>query len=593
MAQVQELDFRALLQRFGFSKDGVQGIIDNGVHTTGDLIGIDSDDIENIVKLIRASRTPPMVVSYIAQKRLSVLMFWTNRRRRLGESILASDFTLQAAEEASRLMAFEDQEDDTTSVKPPTEFTMGTKWKAFKEGAIAFFNSQKGRGHIPLAYIIRETANPDPNAVYINEHQRVIAIMPLQGIEFGEDNGKVFDHLKSWTLKGPAWTWMRQYNASRDGRNAWLALVAHFEGDAQRDRVKDLAYASKASAKYHGEKKRFSFEAYVTVHQEAYEDLEQYGEHVSEEKRVRDLLQGIKDPTVNAAKEAILANPNLRSNFTNVVTHLATSLQLNMSLQDSRNISSIMSGQHGRGGRGGRGRGCSGGNNRGRGRGQNIYLGSYSPDQWRKLSQEDRKRVLEGRAKSVEQQQGSQADRNAQGARISTLMTADQDVQSAITIPTIIGDVNNAATVSAASQAGDKRSNPDTAGSHMTRRSRINRVSTSVRSMKATSSRQISRMHTDATQLGTCELDSHADTCVAGPNTVVIEYTDQVVSVSAFTNQLVVLKDIPIGTVATAYDDPRDGNTVILIIHQALLLHDIVESTLLCPNQLRNNGDCG
>jgi hypothetical protein len=127
----------------------------------------------------------------------------------------------------------------------------------------------------------------------------------------------------------------------------------------------------------------------------------------------------------------------------------------------------------------------------------------------------------------------------------------------------------------------------------MTRRSRINRVSTSVRSMKATSSRQISRMHTDATQLGTCELDSHADTCVAGPNTVVIEYTDQVVSVSAFTNQLVVLKDIPIGTVATAYDDPRDGNTVILIIHQALLLHDIVESTLLCPNQLRNNGDCG
>jgi hypothetical protein len=125
---------------------------------------------------------------------------------------------------------------------------------------------------------------------------------------------------------------MRQYNSLRDGRRAWLALVAHFEGDVQRDRVKDHAHSSIAAAKYHGEKKRFSFETYVTIHQEAYEDLEQYGEHVSEEKRVRDLLQGIKDPSINAAKEAILANANLRSNFTSAVTHLATSLQLNLSL---------------------------------------------------------------------------------------------------------------------------------------------------------------------------------------------------------------------------------------------------------------------
>jgi putative NADH-flavin reductase len=69
----------------------------------------------------------------------------------LGESIAALDFTEQAAEDAEKLMAFESQDDDTTAVKPPSEFTAGTKWRAFKEGAIAFFNSQKGRGQIPLA----------------------------------------------------------------------------------------------------------------------------------------------------------------------------------------------------------------------------------------------------------------------------------------------------------------------------------------------------------------------------------------------------------------------------------------------------------
>ncbi len=73
-------------------------------------------------------------------------------------------------------MAFEDQEDETTAVKAPSEFTVGTKWKAFKEGAIAFFNSQKGRGQIPLAYIIREHAVPDPNALYDNKNQCIIAL---------------------------------------------------------------------------------------------------------------------------------------------------------------------------------------------------------------------------------------------------------------------------------------------------------------------------------------------------------------------------------------------------------------------------------
>jgi hypothetical protein len=81
MAQAPVRDFRALLQRFGFSQDGVQAIVDNGIRTTLDLIGIDTDDIENIVKIIRASQTPPMLVLYIAQKRRSVLAYWVSRRQ--------------------------------------------------------------------------------------------------------------------------------------------------------------------------------------------------------------------------------------------------------------------------------------------------------------------------------------------------------------------------------------------------------------------------------------------------------------------------------------------------------------------------------
>ncbi len=115
------------------------------------------------------------------------------------------------------------------------------------------------------------------------------------------------------------------------------------------------------ATKYYGEKKRFTFETYVTIHQDAYADLEQYGEIISKEKRVRDLLTNIKDnsPAANAAKGTILATPNLRNNFANSVAHLSTTLQLGQVMQDNRNISATLTGRgdtrgHGRSsGRGG------------------------------------------------------------------------------------------------------------------------------------------------------------------------------------------------------------------------------------------------
>jgi hypothetical protein len=86
------------------------------------------------------------------------------------------------------------------------------------------------------------------------------------------------------------------------------------------------------------------------------------------------------------------------------------------------------------------------------------------------------------------------------------------------------------------------------------------------------------------------ELDSHADTCVAGSNTVPLWYTEHKVSVSPFIGEYVPLVDIPIASVAMAWDNPLDGSTIILIIHEALYFGERIEYSLLCPNQLRYNG---
>jgi hypothetical protein len=492
--------------------------------------------------------------------------------------------------------------EDDTGIKAPGEFKKETKWKTFKEGLIAYLNALKGKHNIPLAYIIRENKNPQANQAYQTEHHSLIAITPLIGVEYDEDNGRVFDILKSLLVNGPAWTWMRAYNNTRIGRQAWISLVTHFEGNAQSDRVKDMAYASIAAARYHGERKRFSFETYVTIHQDAYANLEQYGKHVSEEKRVKDLLMGIKDnsPAANAAKGTILATPALRTSFANAVAHLATTLQLNQSFQDSRNISGITTGT----GRGGEGRGNNRGGGRGRGvrhgRGRNIYLGSYAPDAWRKLSSEDKKKVITGREQSAQAQsqasvQGSGGRGRGNGRNLSVVGTEDA---SAMTQPTmqLSSDVDQSilqGTLQGSAAVGEKRSMGDTAGSQMSRRHRINKVVTSVRLTKPLNISQVKyRQHQDhdSTVSGPCELDSHADTCVAGANCIVLEETAQIVNVSAFTDSDQTLENVPIVTAATAYDDEATGTTYIFIFGQALYLGDQMKNSLIFPNQLRANG---
>lgn len=122
-------------------------------------------------------------------------------------------------------------------------------------------------------------------------------------------------------------------------------------------------------------------------------------------------------------------------------------------------------------------------------------------------------------------------------------------------------------TLNGSAAAGDKRPNTHSAGSFMSR------ICTStcaisnrrvVAQVKRRKSLKAKRNSGESVH-GTCELDSHADTCIAGPNCIVLEYTDQVVNVSAYSEPLDTMENIPIVTATTALDDVMTGTTTILI----------------------------
>jgi hypothetical protein len=87
-----------------------------------------------------------------------------------------------------------------------------------------------------------------------------------------------------------------------------------------------------------------------------------------------------------------------------------------------------------------------------------------------------------------------------------------------------------------------------------------------------------------------CELDSHADTIVAGDNMALLEATGETVNITPFSDEYVPLENIPVATCGTAYDDPATGEVLLLVFGQALFFGQRIKGSLIPPNQMRDNG---
>jgi hypothetical protein len=104
-------------------------------------------------------------------------------------------------------------------------------------------------------------------------------------------------------------------------------------------------------------------------------------------------------------------------------------------------------------------------------------------------------------------------------------------------------------------------------------------------------SRSASAAHQAPTyKVAFAELNSHADTVVAGSSCRVLEMTQKCCDVYPYSSQYDPIRNVPIAKVATAYDHPMTGETLILVFSQALYMGDSMEHTLVCPNQVRYNG---
>jgi len=247
--------------------------------------------------------------------------------------------------------------------------------------------------------------------------------------------------------------------------------------------------------------------------------------------------------------------------------------------------------------RGGRGRGRQG---RGRGRdsnnqsswgnhsGQNrSQTRSYTQEEWQNMSYQERNRVMRERER-------------VQTARVvASMLHGNYDKDHVDDISTITTPTTNAGQSQAQGSTGNSGNSPsramrsigqvslDEVGQAFNRR-RINAITT----LRKSTPRYVASVKAapnDNDMSCRAELDSHADTCGVNSVSRVLECSGQVAEVSGFANSVDSIRDVPIVKAAIAYDVPGSGETINLIINQALYFGDQLTHILLNPNQMRSN----
>jgi len=197
----------------------------------------------------------------------------------------------------------------------------------------------------PLSYILRPDDDPaDEGDVSTDDFERMVYLMPHQGLAYQYDNGMVYDELKAFLVNSTAFTWIRVHDRARNGRAAWKALVEHYKGPTEQNKVIGAAYHTIQNSTYQGERRNWNFKSYYHAHQEAHYDLELYGEVVSENKKVTDFFRGISDPICSVAKGIVLATPDYLNDFTKAALYIASTLNaMLINTNQRQNISNVNS----------------------------------------------------------------------------------------------------------------------------------------------------------------------------------------------------------------------------------------------------------
>jgi hypothetical protein len=345
------------LQHCGFNAQNIQYLIDQSFATPSDLLLASESDLESIVRA--AARNPPrnmqQVNMFIALKNLMGLRFWADKSRRIGYDADPDDFdkddvpvfTAKCHDKYNEQKQAAKDED----APKPEGLKKLSNWALWSKSLQNYLRQILSAAKIPLVYLTRDERN-DPDEVLDPENfetptEYLIEATIFSGRHYEIDNARFYRELKSFTVNGKAWSYIKKFERSQDGRKAYLALKTQCEGTASKITRKNKASASIANATYSGSRRQYKFQDYINTHRAAHNKILDCDptEAVPESKKVADFLKGITDPKLESPVSVVLGNLKMLNDFQKCQQYFSTTVENRATLEKSNINESVYFGE--------------------------------------------------------------------------------------------------------------------------------------------------------------------------------------------------------------------------------------------------------
>jgi hypothetical protein len=336
---------------FGFSNEVAIALHDDQLFKDASTIAEFGDsEIDSVCHtLCRDSSLP---IAELAVTRLKLMIFWVRHQHRTDREIGGTSNPLVRIElkDLNLLKEQKRLEDSWAANNKEPEYTaialdLTSAAKAF-EKVKTILTRIRGVLGFPLIYVIRhqlvpeyekddfafgDNGNANGTPSYTSHDQEMISRCPiltdacdftrfLDELEahgpfvptFLTDTKKVWAILHALFSTSNVWQHVKKFTTTQDGRQVYRTLHSHFFGtDKVNTMVNDVLSSLKLKI-YQGDRKNWNFDKYCLVHvaeHNRHTSLLEYGiAPLEKSMKIHYFEEGIKDPTLDAARNAILVN---------------------------------------------------------------------------------------------------------------------------------------------------------------------------------------------------------------------------------------------------------------------------------------------
>ena len=351
----EEEQISQLLKWIGFTEDQASAIIKEGFDCFDDIMVCTTSDISDLASSFQKRTVADGRINFGLKrtKRIKSLLQWTRDFRRinmepnidgLNERRFLNQLAIASQRHETRL-AMKDAQELKAKEASPGPLKSEKQWNEWITALVNYLSTMVGQDGVPLSCVIREEADPDPDAVCDDFTQECIACAPLEGNAFDADKISVHQSIVSFTTGHPSEKWISSVSKHRDGRKDVDKLRAHFAGEGNASRRIADAEALKDTLHYTNER-AMPFETFLTKCEEMFQIFKEQGEEMTEDSRIRFLLKKVQHAALQGSVESLKAQISLSDpgtvSYTTCANHLSKAVSdLPECRKGGRNISSV------------------------------------------------------------------------------------------------------------------------------------------------------------------------------------------------------------------------------------------------------------